>query len=330
VKALHVAVCVAGTLALGFLVGGTPERDIHVTVTVEGGPPIPDTLLIATESSMPANVARGQGDVHAGRISLRRLSELCSEPLFLTGIRFRIEDLDGSPIDPSDAINRISAEMVVPARKAGGSARGGLSPPTSRTERKHASDDQHTAGDRAVGSSTTAFIDVGLKEPALIPESEDLGVDIFIDISPEPTVSGDIEQILDGHEGCPSPVAVLANEDWPVTVPWKTTIIPHTLAGSFTNYPNPFAAGREVTTFTFYLPRGADVGVRLYTGFGRLVKTLDAGSTRGGQRMHEDITWDGKDERDATVQNGTYFAVLDVRYKDGARGEAVRKVAVLR
>ena len=32
-----------------------------------------------------------------------------------------------------------------------------------------------------------------------------------------------------------------------------------TLAASYSNFPNPFAAGREATTFVYYLPSSARV-----------------------------------------------------------------------
>lgn len=126
------------------------------------------------------------------------------------------------------------------------------------------------------------------------------------------------------------PVVVLGGENGPGEITGSTTIIPRKLGESFTNFPNPFAAGREITTFAFFLPQRSDVSLRIYSGFGRLIRTLEQDRPRGGGRVHDDITWDGTDEDGAVLQNGTYFAVISVEHDNGAVEEAVRKVAVLR
>jgi hypothetical protein len=107
-------------------------------------------------------------------------------------------------------------------------------------------------------------------------------------------------------------------------------LIPGTLEDSFSNYPNPFPAGSQNTTFAFYLPRRAQVWLSIYSGFGRRIVTLENGASRMGGRVIDDIAWDGRDGSGSTMQNGTYFARLSVRYEDGGAEEAVRKVAVLR
>ncbi len=306
----------AVTLALGLPAGGTPERDIFVSVRLEGGPPPSDTLLVSTLDVIPTSVTPGQVGVPVYGLSLTRTSQSCAAPLYLIGVGFRITSLEGAPMDPSQVIERI--EPVLLTRGA--------------TETRGSAAPRRRFDDKGEGE---ALLEVRLVEPALVPAAGRLEIEIVADIDPRTTAPGfnislDEGHIVTGHEGCSSPVAQARSGELPGVVISTTTIIPATLAGSFSNYPNPFAAGRENTTFAFYLRGRANVTLRLYDGFGRLISTLDAGTSRAGGLVHEDITWNGKDHGGAKVQNGTYFAVLSARYESGGSEEAVRKVAVLR
>ncbi len=101
------------------------------------------------------------------------------------------------------------------------------------------------------------------------------------------------------------------------------------LASSYINFPNPFAAGREATSFAFSLPQAAEVSLRILTSRGEGVVTLaDRRALAAG--LHQDLTWDGRNGRDQTVHNGVYLAELLVRFADGQQERLVRKVAVVR
>jgi hypothetical protein len=188
----------------------------------------------------------------------------------------------------------------------------------------------------AMTHATGAHMDVELLEPALISSAESLKVHCYVDVAAFVHVPGfcikfDEDSMLLDYRNNPCPAVILSHEGGPGTSVFApATVIPEALQDSFSNYPNPFSAGREVTTFTFYLHRQAEARLRLFTGLGRLIRTLDPGTLRPGGLVHEDIQWDGRDDRGALVQNGAYFAVLDVRYTGGGAEEVVRKVAVLR
>lgn len=101
------------------------------------------------------------------------------------------------------------------------------------------------------------------------------------------------------------------------------------LAASYINFPNPFAAGREETSFAFSLAQTAEVSLRIITARGESVVTLlDRQSLTAG--LHQDLTWDGRNGRDQTVHNGVYIAELEVRFADGRQERVLRKVAVVR
>ncbi len=101
------------------------------------------------------------------------------------------------------------------------------------------------------------------------------------------------------------------------------------LAGSYSNFPNPFAAGREQTTFVFALEQPAAVTLRLLTAHNRAVISLLDNEQRSAG-LHQTDFWDGRNGRGGAVQNGVYIAELIVVYADGSKERIRRKVAVVR
>ena len=101
------------------------------------------------------------------------------------------------------------------------------------------------------------------------------------------------------------------------------------LAASYINFPNPFAAGRETTTFAYSLPGDADVTLRLLTPYGEPVLTLRQ-DVRRAAGFYQDDVWDGLNGRGITVRSGVYIAELVVRFADGTSERLLRKVAVVR
>jgi uncharacterized repeat protein (TIGR01451 family) len=101
------------------------------------------------------------------------------------------------------------------------------------------------------------------------------------------------------------------------------------LGESFVNYPNPFAAGREKTTFAYFLPRPGRVTLRILTPYWETVRTLVDAENRGDGLVQVD-PWDGRNGRGSAVQNGVYLAELMVRFDDGTSERILRKVAVVR
>jgi len=101
------------------------------------------------------------------------------------------------------------------------------------------------------------------------------------------------------------------------------------LAASYLNFPNPFAAGHEVTSFAYSLAADARVTLKLYTPHGEAVATVVDGEQRAAG-FHQTDTWDGTNGRGETVRNGVYLAEIVVEYADGTRERLLRKVAVVR
>lgn len=101
------------------------------------------------------------------------------------------------------------------------------------------------------------------------------------------------------------------------------------LAASYANFPNPFAAGREATTFAYTLNQQGTVRLRILTPHGEVVRELLDDVIRG-PGLHQDDLWNGRNGRGRAVYNGVYIAELTVTFDDGSTQRHLRKVAVVR
>jgi hypothetical protein len=101
------------------------------------------------------------------------------------------------------------------------------------------------------------------------------------------------------------------------------------LEASYANFPNPFAAGREPTRFTYWLPAPAEITLVMWTMRGERVTTLLDRVSRGAG-LHQGDAWDGRNGRGDVVTNGVYVAEMRVRLASGEGRRLLRKVAVVR
>ncbi len=107
------------------------------------------------------------------------------------------------------------------------------------------------------------------------------------------------------------------------------SLTPADLRDSYSNFPNPFAAGRQSTAFVYYLPSDAQVTLRIWTSRGDEVLTLLSNVSRNAG-LHQEDQWDGRNGRGIAVVNGVYVAELSVRFADGSADRVLRKLAVVR
>jgi hypothetical protein len=135
-------------------------------------------------------------------------------------------------------------------------------------------------------------------------------------------------EVADGLSGTPVRVTAAARRSFPLTTDW-THILGDDVHSAYTNYPNPFAAGREKTTITYYLDYKSRVTLKLYTVWGKPVATLLDNKTRE-PGLHQDVTWDGKNGDGDVVTNGVYYLLLDIQGYDGTSTSIKRKVGVVR
>jgi len=109
-------------------------------------------------------------------------------------------------------------------------------------------------------------------------------------------------------------------------------IVPKDFEKAFWNYPNPFgSAGREMTTFQYYLDQDSDIQINIYSLLGELVwskKFLET-DPQGGVGLHDGanaIHWNGANNSGEKVLNGVYIAYIKTTYGK----TAITKVAILK
>jgi hypothetical protein len=107
----------------------------------------------------------------------------------------------------------------------------------------------------------------------------------------------------------------------------KAAILARDIEASFSNYPNPFVAGRGKTTITFYLPGAGSATVRVFTITGERVRTI-VENKQLAAGLHQEFSWDGTNGSGNTVLNGVYYLVLTVSV-DGREQTFTRKVALV-
>ena len=130
--------------------------------------------------------------------------------------------------------------------------------------------------------------------------------------------------------GALATVAVVAEEG--ETFPFWTrtgSLVATSLKTSYSNFPNPFAAGRSPTTFVYALASDARVTLRVWTASGDEVVTLLSSAPRSAG-LHQQDRWDGRNGAGRVVTHGAYLAELIVEYIGGGRERVLRKVAVVR
>ncbi len=101
------------------------------------------------------------------------------------------------------------------------------------------------------------------------------------------------------------------------------------LAGTASNYPNPFEPNEGATTFAFHLSEPGRVTIEIFTIMGNRVSTIVNDAQRPAGPNSTD-TWDGKNESGRTVASGTYLCQITVTYDSGRTERTHRKVTVLR
>jgi hypothetical protein len=102
-----------------------------------------------------------------------------------------------------------------------------------------------------------------------------------------------------------------------------------TLEESYSNFPNPFAAGREATSFVYYLAAAGRVTLRIWSPRGEHVLTLVDDLLRSAG-LHQSDQWDGRNGRGDVVISDVFLAELLVDYESGGHTRLLRKVAVVR
>ncbi len=251
----------------------------------------------------PATVARGATAVPLGEVFLLNPSGPEAGAVDVESIVLVCEDRSGNQIAPGDFLAATRA-------RAGGAvlATGGAADPA-----------------RLVFTPPRSFA-----------QGETLALALEADLLASPAVAAFRVVLADSGivlsppgGGLPTPRARAATGQ---SFPFATALVgiaENDFARSASNYPNPFAAGREETRFVFYMPEAGEIDIALYSPLGEPVATV-ASALPGGPGMIAPIGWDGRNADGELVLSGVYIARIRVRYASGQGASLIRKVAVLR
>ncbi len=264
-------------------------------------------LRAALESRMPAALAPDGRDVVAGVLRLRNPAAIGGDTLIADGLVLRAATRGRAALALGSAVTALEAWV-----KGGPWASSGILTPDSTTAKLT------SAAPLAIAAGQVVEIELHFRTVAARPPPDArIGLDsagvvlrqpasalLHIDVVPEP--------------GLTFPL-------WTEAGAFGVT----SFASSVSNFPNPFAAGRQVTHFAYYLPADARVTLRVATLSGDLVRTAIENAPRG-PGMHEGDLWDGVNGVGRVVRNGVYVAELTAEFGDGHRERVLRKVAVVR
>jgi len=297
----------AGAIALFDLTDGHKVSDVSGEFPITSGiceivEPTQE-VLVQSGSILPANVTAGS---EVGVFDLRFSIDDTANSMgaVIERIRFDVINRSGSRVDPSfvveDVILELDSNEIASSWESAG---GGI--------------ETHLVDSVSVrrGSET------GLRLKLVI--SGNPSMDVFAIRIP----SSDDIYCSDVLTGSRVSVAPVEGSNFPF-VSQNAAILARDIKNSFSNYPNPFVAGRERTRITFYLPEDGRVTLRVFTLTGIGVKTIINNEflTRG---LYQDYYWDGKNGKGVDVLNGVYYLVLDVS-TPGGNHRFKRKVAVVR
>ncbi len=112
---------------------------------------------------------------------------------------------------------------------------------------------------------------------------------------------------------------------------WRFVILPQATLEGLINYPNPFAASREVTHIQYILREDAAIEIKVFDLLGDPVWRWSCrGGEVGGITGTNVVAWDGRNEAGMVVANGGYLCVVRARPTSGPEAELVRKIAVMK
>jgi hypothetical protein len=263
-------------------------------------------LAAGFEDTMPAVLLAGGATIRFASLSLRNTADPNSGDIRLDRLELKAADRDLVPIDLGSAVSRIEAfvDDVLWADS------GNLDPAAT------------TATVVAAELTLSPGVVKAIELRATLREGSSAdGLRLGLEASGVGVVQPTSSVLF---------ISVLAQEGQ--SFPFWTqsgNFTGASLSESWANFPNPFAAGREATTFAFNLPQPGRVSLEIWSVRGKRVLTILEDLPLGAG-LHQNETWDGRNGRGNVVVNGVYLAEIRVAFDDGSSERHLRKVAVVR
>lgn len=264
-------------------------------------------IAVGSLSALPAALVADGQPVPALKLTLRNTAAASSGPIDLDHLEILAADHDRTPITLGAAVERVTVYMdgVLWADS-------GTLPPTATRATLRGGAALAIAASQQVEAEVRITLRAGASVPGLRIGCDAPGIGVIQPDSPL--------------------LAILVLPEQGQAFPmWSEagSVAGLSLAQSYSNFPNPFAAGRENTTFAFYLPRPGRVTLTLWTGKGDKVRTIME-SAPFAKGLWQQTSWDGRNGDRGYVMNGAYLAKLEIVYDDGTHDQAMRKVAIVR
>jgi len=194
---------------------------------------------------------------------------------------------------------------------------------------------RYVSGSLGAVLGATSAVSANPVRVELSPEADTLGPGeadtllIVVDVSQSPQAGG-IALELDGgsafeafERSSGELIAVVSPDgsEFPAVVS-----APSRLFAGVHNHPNPFQAGLETTTISYYLANDSRVSLRIFTLDGKPVfsRTFSAEEPQGRHGLR-DIEWDGRNGDGRVVLNGVYICRLEAAGVDATFKIAVAK-----
>jgi hypothetical protein len=258
----------------------------------------PAAVALGVTQDPPANAPRGARDVVVLGVQVKHPGTDGQATIAASQLSIFVRDVNGRPLAASAVSS--GARLVI----------------------------GQTALEATVAADSLRFDLTSL--PSLEPGTAH-DVSLALDVAPMPAVE-DVRFAIDAaalraqSDGVAIGVAPTSGATLPYLSP-SLHLAAASLTESFSNYPNPFAAGREETHITFNLSGDASVTLEVYDLSGtRVVRLLDRAPLTAG--LHDTLRWDGRNGEGEIVRNGTYLLRLLAEGPGG--GKVLRKMAVLR
>jgi|GEM_PF-1923929 len=269
----------AGTTIVVTTNGNTPFSTTSI--------PVVTSLQATHRSLLPPTLFQGQSDFPVMELILSHPSTSTVGDVVLHSIQAQLKDTAGTVVDPATMLTSAPGALgstLPPQTYANGSSSVTvtftqgitLSPSTSVT--------LTLSADLAASTSASALM-------FSIP-----GATAFN--ATQPSNPSRVVSIQPGTGG-----------SYPLATS-SSPILGASLDRSFTNYPNPFRAGSDKTTLSYFLTASSKVSLTIYTLTGVPVRKVleDVTQTPGSQAA----VWDGRNDKGNTVLNGVYVAVLKI------------------
>jgi len=269
------------------------------------------------ENRTPNTVAKG--DVGVSLLGLEFVNseeDALSNDIILNGIKLKIQDKDGMPInEPGEAITRIAAVNY--------------------------KNKDFIYGEVSAFNSQSSISIIFTHPDTVSPANPD-SIDLIVDISPQASVSNfmvtiDSSYCMNVVEMHTTKIPRVQDEDGSFGSSFQiesdfVMLMADNLEDSFGNYPNPFGnSNRPTTTIIYYLKEDTKVDIKIYSLLGELVwsrsyKLTDPQGKVGSHDGASAIIWDAKNDKGHKVLNGVYVAYIST-----GNGESTHtKIAVLK